>query len=1005
MTPDALALMSSAASSAVSPSLSSAASALAPRLSFAALLHQHGRMMQVETALPNLALVPERMVLKDALSQPFELVLDCVSTSAHFELKLLIGEQISLRLLQSSGSYKPLHGYVVKAAQLGSDGGLARYRLHMRPWLSFLAQRRDSFIFQDQTALDIIGAVFKDYPQAHYRIEVSQTLRIRSLCTQYRETDLAFITRLLAEEGLSYHVEHLDDNDYNKAAKSANEQGQARHVLVITDAAAARPYLGQVRFTSRQVFVSNAANKDCITAFMAARHIAPNAVVLGAWDYERVAGTAGSDTSALAFGELPALEVYDGSGAYRHENAAHAQRAASLALSSLELGFKHFEGQGSTRDFEAGRSFELIDHPLYGANTTAFNYAGAITASHARADNAFTLLAVEHHATNNLGAQAAQLLGLSDLEQGSYINHFHCAPAAAPVVPHFIRKPTAAGLQSALVVGLAKEVLTTDREHRVKVQFAWQRGEQPTSGGLNHESSVDTVTDKRGNAPGNERSGTWVRVSLPAAGANWGAVSTPRLGSEVAVDFIEADIDRPVIVGQLYNGADTPPFSAGEDCGINHPGVISGIHTQTNTHSLDGDGPDASSVSQFNQWAIDDASGQMRMRLLAGYTAAEIGLGHLIQQSATSAQRGAWRGSGFEATTQGWASVRAAKGLLISTTTRLGGSSSYGSAQSTQMDAQEALAQLRGASDLGQRLSEAATSATAQPLSAFEPNQSVAKLIDQIDPKKDAKHPGSVNGQEAKKAAPGSRTATDPVEAFTSPVISLDTPSTAVWATEAGMASFAGQDSGIAVQGDTHQTAAHTWASVSGKTTSWYVHEGGVKAFAANGAVSLRAHTDALQIWADKEVTVISVNDEIRISAQSKIELIAGQSAITLQGSNIEFKTPGAFTVKGSSHAFLGGGGSVAELPFLPQGAQKLPNWIEINHRDADSAAMAGQAYKIFFDGGVVIAGKLNEKGHARHDNVPANAVRVEYEARRALKDKPWDPREDLVAAAKSKLN
>ncbi len=261
--------------------------------------------------------------------------------------------------------------------------------------------------------------------------------------------------------------------------------------------------------------------------------------------------------------------------------------------------------------------------------------------------------------------------------------------------------------------------------------------------------------------------------------------------------------------------------------------------------------------------------------------------------------------------------MRAAKGLLISTTTRTG---SYGSAQSTQMDAQEALAQLRGAADLGQRLSQAATSATAQPLSAFEPNKSATKLIDQIDPKKDAKHPASVNGQDAKKAAAGSRTGSDPVEAFSTPVILLDTPSMAVFATEAGMASFTGQDSSIAVQSDTHQTAAHTWASVSGKTTSWYVHEGGVKAFAANGPVSLRAHTDALQIWADKEVTVISVNDEIRIAAQSKIELIAGQSAITLEGSNIEFKTPGAFTVKGSSHAFLGGGGSGANLVALPSG-------------------------------------------------------------------------------------
>jgi type VI secretion system secreted protein VgrG len=647
--------------------------------------------------------------------------------------------------------------------------------------------------------------------------------------------------------------------------------------------------------------------------------------------------------------------------------AAHAQRAATQALAALELGFKTFEGQGSTRHFEAGRRFSLIDHPLYGANTSAFNYAGALAsslaASHSRADNAFTLLAVEHHATNNLGAQAAQLLGLSELEQGSYINHFHCAPAAAPVVPRHIRKPTSAGLQTALIVGLQNEALTTDREHRVKVQFAWQRGEQPNAGGLAHDAN-ESSADQKGNAPGNEKSGTWVRVGLPAAGANWGAAFVPRLNTEVIIDFIEADIDRPIIAGQLYNGADTPPFSV--DSGINHPGVISGVHTQ----ALDGE--------TFNQWAIDDASGQMRMRLLAGYTAAEISLGHLIQQSASSAQRGAWRGSGFEATTQGWASLRAAKGLLISTTMRTG---SYGSAQSTQMDAQEALAQLRGATGLGQRLSAAATSATAQPLSAFEANKSVAKLVDQIDPKKEAKHPGLVNGQDAKKATAGARTGTDPVEAFTSPVIALDTPSTAIFATEAGIASFTGQDSSIAVQSDAHQTAAHTWASVSGKTTSWYVHEGGIKAFAANGAVSLRAHTDALQIWADKEVTVISVNDEIRISAQSKIELIAGQSAITLEGSNIEFKTPGAFTVKGSSHAFLGGGGNAAELPSLPFDLTQLtPQSLVNTHSYHDAEGLKSARYVAKLGDGSQRSGSTNAAGRLQLDKVPPGAVAVKFE-------------------------
>ena len=90
---------------------------------------------------------------------------------------------------------------------------------------------------------------------------------------------------------------------------------------------------------------------------MARRSLAANAVTVGAWDYARISGTAAQDSSALELGRLPTLEVYDGSGAYRYENEAHAQRAAALALAALELNFKQFDGQASTRHFEAGRSF------------------------------------------------------------------------------------------------------------------------------------------------------------------------------------------------------------------------------------------------------------------------------------------------------------------------------------------------------------------------------------------------------------------------------------------------------------------------------------------------------------------------------------------------------------------------------------------------------------------------------------------------------------------------
>jgi type VI secretion system secreted protein VgrG len=531
----------------------------------------------------------------------------------------------------------------------------------------------------------------------------------------------------------------------------------------------------------------------------------------------------------------------------------------------------------------------------------------------------------------------AQLLQSTELERGTYKNHFHAAPAAAVLVPRFIRKPTALGLQTALVVGVHGQSLTTERDLRVKVQFAWQRGTQPLPGGLPHGGTADSP-DAQGNAPGNEQSLTWTRLAWPSAGANWGSAFAPRVGTEVAVEFIEGDIDRPLIVGQLFNGADTPPFSAGVDSGANHPGVISGLHSQ----ALDGAG--------YNQWVLDDATGQLRMRLLTSYGNAQLGLGHLIQQGAAGAQRGAWRGSGFELATDGWASLRAAKGLLLSTTTRAG---SYGSATSSQMDAAEAVAQLKGAQDLGKRLHDAAQASGALGLKSHTAGQALDKFIDATDPKKSGKHASSVNGQPALKPAADGRTAgTDPVEAFDQPVVLLDTPSTAAFATEASFMAMAGQDTTLTAQGDVHQAAAHTWASVSGQTTSFFTHSGGIKAIAANGPVSIRAHTDELQIWADQDVTIISVNDEIRVQAKTKIELVGGQSSLVLEGGNITFTCPGNFAVKSSTHAFLGGGSQAAQMVMLPIGMvrpQPPEHSLSVKYdeqvvfKDVDSKAVDGR--------------------------------------------------------------
>ena len=117
-----------------------------------------------------------------------------------------------------------------------------------------------------------------------------------------------------------------------------------------------------------------------------------------------------------------------------------------------------------------------------------------------------------------------------------------CAFTAMPTVHPFrprrlTPKPFVQGPQTAVVVGPKGDEIFTDKYGRVKVQFHW---------------------DRRGKK--DENSSCWIRVSSPWAGKGWGAVSLPRIGQEVVVDFLEGDPDQPIITGRVYNAEQMPPY-------------------------------------------------------------------------------------------------------------------------------------------------------------------------------------------------------------------------------------------------------------------------------------------------------------------------------------------------------------------------------------------------------------------------------------------------------------
>ena len=928
-------------------------------------LSQHARLLEIKTALPEAALIVERFSGREAVSETFRFEIDCLSTNAHFDLQPLIGEEITLRLLQADGSKRSWHGYVTEAMQLGADGGLARYRLIMEPWLAFLALRRDNYLFQDKTVIDILGQIFADYPQAHWSSQVTQKLRQYSTATQYRQTDLTFIQQLLAEEGLSFRFAHDQSASAGDAPKEVplgdapkevplgDDASHARHQLVIFDRETELPAAAQPEIRFHRSHATEAS--DTLQIWQEQRSVQPNAVSLAGWDYKTLVATGAEARSTLDNGELPRLEIHDASAAYRFEDSAAAQLRTDLQLAAHEAKYRTFTGEGSVRQLAEGTVFTLTQHDLYVGD-----------------DARFTVIAVDHHGANNLGAQVAELLGSTEVESGSYRNRCTAQPAKIPLVPLPIKKPQARS-QTAHVVGLPDAVLTTERDHRIKIQFPWQRGATPNAGGLSDTPGAG----KTGNAPGNDQSGTWVRVAEWLAGPNWGSHFLPRIGTEVLVDFLGGDIDRPIVVGQSYNGADLPPFSAGVDAGANHPGVLSGWMS----HNFE---------EGHNQWVLDDSPGQLRTRLATSENAGQLGLGHLIHQAPDSANRGAWRGSGFELRSDAWLAVRAGEGILISSTARP-------NAQSTQMDVAETVAQLKAAEETAKSLSDAASAQTASPLKA---NAEQTQFIKRIDPRQEGKYTGNVGGQAAQKAQAGSRELGEPTERFAEPLILIEAPSDIGLASPASTVVYAGEHLHATVQQDFHIASAYTFATTVGEGASWFSHSGGIKSIAAAGTHTLQAHTDVMEILADQSVTITSSNDEIHILAKEKIVLQAGQSSVTLEGSNITFACPGRFSVKGSGHAFMGPGRGEASLEALPTGKTEIKNWIALDYRDPETGeAISGAGYEIHFKNGSVQTGSLNAQGSARHDNIERDQVRkVVYKPRAPEDDKPYSPLSDLLA-------
>ena len=704
---------------------------------------------------------------------------------------------------------------------------------------------------------------------------------------------------------------------------------------------------------------SSQEKSDAIQAFGGQRVLqAATTTVLG-WDYKAKRSVAASVPTNQAFGgaNAPRLEAYDPAGAYAFATSTQASRAATLLQEGIEARNKTWLGRGTVRTFTAGTTFELTDSPLDALGSLGQGDAKA------QADRRFLLTSVIHAGINNLPRELSEKIahGQDDHKTAllapwvsaevraqtaatGYGNAFEAIRASVPWRPALTNdagqrlnpKPTAAGPLTATVVGAdgnaspsGAEQIHTDRLGRIRIRHDFQQSGEGS---------------------------TWVRVLQRYAGAGMGAQFIPRIGQQVLVGFIDADIDRPLVLGALFDGrgeggvaatpggkagqtdtavfgqsSDHQPSAQGNLSGGNAPpwhGASPGGAGQRNAAALSGWKTREFGGQGFNQLVFDDSDQQLRAQLATTQFASQLNLGHLIHQADN--HRGSFRGLGFELRTDAHGTIRAKQGLLLSSyaahPTEAAGDNAAGIALAGQLKA------------LGQTFSNAArthqTVQLAGQLGSFKAGQ--AALSDKEAPLaalhtalKGMVSQDSVDAAIGDAAQKNTATGQDKLPHSTDPIVALSAK--AGWLLSAGqdiqMAAgetitlAAGQDMSWAVGGASRIHTGQAIGVLAGAVGAGDKAAGkGLTLIAGKGDIEVQAQADKLQIAAKQDVTVQSASAHIDWAAAKRIVLAtAGGANITLEAGNISVMCPGTITVRASVKSFVGPESTPYGLPLLPQ--------------------------------------------------------------------------------------
>ena len=403
-------------------------------------LLQADRIAELSTPLGKDVLVLTDFSGSEGLGELFEYHVEALSDQENIDFDQAIGQGCMVKLKTDDGKTRIYHGIMTEAQWIGWVDKCCRYRVVLRPWLWLLGHKADCRIFLDKNVKDIIQDVFSKAGFTDFEFRTTGSYDKIEYCVQYRESDLAFVCRLMEHFGIYYFFEPSD----------------GKHTLVMADSRSSHKPVADLPKVAVNPSAGTLQDEEqTLNHWVSERRFRTGKVHFNDYDYMQPKKDLKAPKEAAEKYTHSKLEVYDYHHKYNEkgkgENHAQFRVEAEQAIDHRR------SGSGDAASLHPGGLVTIEKHPT------------------SKENGEYLIVHASHHFSSQ---QYRSGSGESQGYNGAYVFQPSDRPfRSLPLTP----KPRIYGIQTAKVVGRKgedDEEISTDEYGHIWVQFHWDREPQ-----------------------------------------------------------------------------------------------------------------------------------------------------------------------------------------------------------------------------------------------------------------------------------------------------------------------------------------------------------------------------------------------------------------------------------------------------------------------------------------------------------------------------------------------